>query len=604
MKRMSVSENDYKNINLIKVFITIILIVGIIFLIYSVFLKKDKTEKNIDNISIVNEEKNENKSKSIEDILLDFGGKITEKVREDTYYIQKEGIDYTVYLDGDIIEGKVPIWDGTSIEPAIDEAGNYNIYKPQELKWIADKVISGEKNFGGVTITLRNNIDFGARLNENNEWDGNTWTSIIGFLDEIDSEKNNNENINNTSSDSINTNKTNVSSTTNNDNNNNNNNSNSNIDNNNNQENDILDSTSEITRENLKRFAGIFNGNNLWIKGLFINSDKRYQGLFGYQTGTIQNLTIKNSKIQGGEGTGAIVGLNGGTIVNCHIENIDINGINNKKIGGISGISMTGSWIENCSILNCKINGENYVGGITGYMNNNSAIISSTNSSSQVTGKDYIGGIAGISFYGTQIKSCSNMSLNICGINYVGGLVGYSESNIENSYNNGKNNFDGSISGNNYIGGLVGLNYVMGTISNSFNYSEIKCSSKTECKNIGGIVGLNNATISNCYNSAKIIIENSSAEKVGGICGQNLSESFIYNSYNIGKIECNNASGDVGANFGEISNCFYLNSTVSQSDNNSRDENQMKNDILESLGEEFKKDTENINNGFPILKWQ
>ena len=104
----------------------------------------------------------------------------------------------------------------------------------------------------------------------------------------------------------------------------------------------------------------------------------------------------------------------------------------------------------------------------------------------------------------------------------------------------------------------------------------------------------------------KIKDEAESVKKIGGICGQNSSQSYIYNSYNIGKIDCKIASGCVDANFGEISNCFYLNSCILNENNAeySRDENQMRNEIIESLGVEFKEDTENKNDGYPILSWQ
>ena len=583
MKRIGRREEKRGNkLNIIKIVIVFILLIIIIYSIYTSLFRRKDSEINVNNqlseAEVTQDNDVQDNKKTIEDIISDFGGEIEEKVKTDTYYITKDGKSYTAYADGDIVEGKISIWDGTSSEPAIDEAGNYNIYKPQELKWIADKIISGEKNFGGVTITLRDNLDFGARQNEWDEWDGNVWVSMIGFLDEL------NENNNVTQDVQV---------------------ENANTTSNENTEQVVenQDQNIEVTEENLKRFAGIFNGNSFWIKGVYVNSDKRYQGLFGYQTGTIQNLTIKNSKIIGGEGTGGIVGLNGGTIVNCHTENVEVYCSNKNKIGGISGINMTSSWIENCSTEGSAIYGANYVGGITGYMNNNSAIISSSNSSS-VGGTDFIGGIAGITFYGTQIKNCSNLGINVSGTDYVGGLVGYSQSDIENSYSHNKENSEGIIAGTNYVGGLVGLNYLMGNITNSFNYGEIIANNRTEHTNFGGIVGLNNATISNCYNTGKITVEGDSNMKIGGICGQNLSDSFIYNSYNIGKIESKNASGDVDANFGEISNCFYLNTTVSSNSDNSKDETQMKSEILAELGDEFKEDTENKNNGYPILGWQ
>ena len=72
---------------------------------------------------------------------------------------------------------------------AIDEAGNINIYSAAELAWVANQVINGEKNFSGVTITLRKNIDLGARQKDDGTWEGPDWKPIIGFLDEIPEKK-------------------------------------------------------------------------------------------------------------------------------------------------------------------------------------------------------------------------------------------------------------------------------------------------------------------------------------------------------------------------------------------------------------------------------
>lgn len=221
---------------------------------------------------------------------------------------------------------------------------------------------------------MRKNIDLGARKNEEDKWEGAQWTPIIGFLDELPKQKTDKQN--SVSTNTVTENPADVQ---------------------------VIDETVDITKENLKRFAGIFNGNELSIRGLYIDSDKRYQGLFGYQTGIIQNLTVKNSNIKGGIGTGTIVGLNGGKIVNCTIQNVEVKGA--EKIGGFAGIGMTSSWMENCIVSDDTsiVYGEKYTGGIVGYMNNNAAIVNCVNRAN-ITGKEYIGGIVGISFYGTIIK--------------------------------------------------------------------------------------------------------------------------------------------------------------------------------------------------------
>lgn len=562
-------EKEGRKINIVKLLIVILLVIGVIVGIYFLVKNTGKQSNEDYNKKIEDalvEDVDEVKEKSIEEIVTEFGGEIKEKVNNDTYYIMKDGKEYTAYLDGggDIVEGRISIWNGTSSQPAVDEAGNLNIYNAEELKWVADQVITGAKNFSGVTITLRQHIDLGSRKNDDGSWSGNLWTPIVGFLDELPKTENQTE------TQPV-------------------------------EEEIPQDDSINITKENLKRFAGVFNGNGFSIRGLNIDSNKRYEGLFGFNAGIISNLTIKNSNIKGGTGVGAIAGLNSGTIENCYIENVEVKG--NEKVGGFAGISMENSKVEACNVTgdNTFVYADKYAGGIIGYTNNN-ATISNCSNRANVTGKDYIGGISGIMFYGTTVQNSSNMAMNVVGENYVGGIAGYSVAQIQNAYNHNDENKKGIVSGNNYVGGIVGLNYTMGNITDSYNSGEII----VKQDNGGGIVGLNNASISNTYNTGNINAEEASGAKIGGICGQNVSESYIYTSYNIGNIKVKNTGeGIVGADFGTIENCFYLDTTInSQNKENAKSETDMKTSILSNLGEAFKEDTENKNSGYPILSWQ
>lgn len=558
---MGSGRREYRNqstqkLNIFKVVIVIILVIavvaGIVFLVK--YINKDtKLEDKKEELE-ASLESDEETVKTIEDVVDEFGGEVKEKIKSDTYYVLKDEKEYTVYEDGEIVEGRVVLWDGTSQKPAIDEAGNINIYNPAELRWVAEQVSSGEKSFAGVTINLRSSLDFGARKNDDGVWEGNTWTPIIGFLD-----KNQNE----------------VT-----------------------EEQQVADESVDVTQEYLKRFAGTFIGNGCSIRGLYVNTQDRYSGLFGYQTGVITGVTIKNSSITGAESVGAIVGLNGGTVQNCSIQNVEV--IGTEKVGGIVGTTMTSSTLEDCKSEGNKniIIGDKYVGGIAGYINNN-ANVARTINNANVSGSQYVGGIAGISFYATVIKDSTNYAEKIVGEEYVGGLIGYSQSQLENSSNQSK----GTVTAQNYIGGLVGANYVMGNITDCFNSSKV-ISSKDNC---GGIVGINNANIANCYNKGEIDGSEAEGTKIGGICGQNVSDSYIYTSYNIGKIKAKSvAGGVVGADFGTISNCYFLNTVSNQvpKEECSKTEEEMKNSILENLGENYKEDSENKNNGYPILLWQ
>ena len=544
-KREEISE---KKLNIKKVFIVIIIfliiIAGVIIGINKDKIFKIKDEK----ISGEEQIKSEEKEKTIEEILEEFGGQTIEQPKPDMYIVQKDDKVYTIYEDGEILEGKVSLWNGESKEPAVDEVGNYNIYTAEELKWISDKVSKGEKNFAGVTITMRANMDLGARQKEDGTWDvPYTWTPIIGFLDEIEKEEKKNENT---------------------------------------TENAEAEQT---PKENLKRFLGCFEGNGCSIRGVYTDSDKKYQGLFGFCAGTIQNLTLKNSYISGGIGTGGIVGLNGGTVLNCTVENTIING-KESKTGGVVGISMSGSNVKQCYTKFGTVTGKTYTGGVVGYVNNNSKIIECSNSAN-VKGEKYTGGIAGIAFYGTAIQLNSNEGM-IEGEDFVGGIVGYSQAQTENSYNIGK------VTGKNHVAGLMGVNYTMGDITKSYNVGTV-----TGESNVGGIAGTNNATISNCYNTGKISV---SKYRAGGISGQNGTDSFIYTSYNVGKIEGQkNIGGICGGDFGTITNTYYLNSSVNiENSEQSKTEEEMKTNVVQNLGEEFTNDSNNKNNGYPILNWQ
>ena len=212
-------------LNIFKVIIVLILVTCAILGIYKLLNKKDNTvsnkiEEQLGREIITKNDIIEEKVKTIDDYMNEYNGVLLEKKTDDTYYIAVEGKEHTLYSDGSMVEGKIEIWDGTSKELKIEKDTKVlNISSPKELKWIADQVISGERNFSGITIVLDNNIDLGGRVN-GDETSGNIWNSIIGFL--------NNEN---------------------------------------------------TEEENLKGFLGTFDGNDKWIKGLIIDSDSKYQGL-------------------------------------------------------------------------------------------------------------------------------------------------------------------------------------------------------------------------------------------------------------------------------------------------------------------------------------
>lgn len=561
-RRAEMRMQEEKKLNKAKLIVAIILLVITITVVITTLFLNDNNDKeddiNKNNELIENEVVVEVKEKTVEEVVSEFGGSIIEKVKPDTCYVSKNEKEYTVYSDGEILEGRIAIWDGKAVEPQIDKEGNIDIILPGELKWVADKVISGEKNFSGVKITLKEPLDFGARKIDG-EWEGNDWTSIVGFLDDLPEQE---ENKNKVKDDS-----------------------------------QIIDEDANVIQENLKRFAGIFNGNNLAIRGLKIVSDKNYQGLFGFNAGNIENLTIKNSYIKGYSSVGAIAGLNTGVIFNCKVINTEV--VGETKVGNVVGNSSTGSKIQKCETegYNSLVNGVEYVGGIVGYTNNN-VLLENLINNSRVEGKKHVGGISGISFYGTTLTGSKNNG-RVIGDKHVGGLIGYSQAQIEKSYSSNIS----VVEGNEIVGGLVGLNHSAGDLSNSYNDGKVN----GNVDNIGGLVGTNNSNISNCYNTGRINAQMTDGLRVGGICGQNMSESYITSVYNVGDVYYNeSAEGIVGIDFGTTNNSFYLDTSLVNENADktmAKTESEMKSSIISNLGEMFVTDNDNKNNGYPVLKW-
>ncbi len=101
----------------------------------------------------------------------------------------------------------------------------------------------------------------------------------------------------------------------------------------------------------------------------------------------------------------------------------------------------------------------------------------------------------------------------------------------------------------NYYSGLFGQN--SGTIKNLIVSGNVANGLFT-----GGIVGQNNGSIKNCYYSGTV-----HGDDAGGIAGSNKNGS-IENCYNIGTVSNNggpNVGGIVGLNSSSVSNCYYLN---------------------------------------------
>jgi hypothetical protein len=211
---------------------------------------------------------------------------------------------------------------------------------------------------------------------------------------------------------------------------------------------------------------------------------------------------------------------------------------------GLIGYLGPGGKLLNLVLENVHINGHAEMGGLVGF-NCTGSSISDCRATGSLSGEDYLGGLCGVNFNGTISKCCASGS--VTGDDYLGGLCGRSEfGTISDCY------ATGSVTGgvDSYcLGGLVGFNN--STISNCQASASL-----TGERMLGGLVGQNNRTVSNCCASASV----SGDEQVGGLVGWNHDWGNISNSYSTGSTSVGDDSREVGGlvgdNWGLIENCY------------------------------------------------
>lgn len=198
---------------------------------------------------------------------------------------------YLDKLDEEILNEKYELWDGTSSEPTEKTEKEIHIYKVSELKWLQEQVEAGEA-FEGYIVYLENNLDLGAR-----EAAGDTIEAK--WKTEANRAKR----------------------------------------------------WTPISKTADTPFKATFEGNNHIIKGVYVEETTKFNGIFGRTEAPIQNLTIKNSYIEGLNCSAGIIGRSGtnGIITNCHNINTTVILLEgtNYTCGGVVG--QGGADIINCS---------------------------------------------------------------------------------------------------------------------------------------------------------------------------------------------------------------------------------------------------------------
>lgn len=291
---------------------------------------------------------------------------------------------------------------------------------------------------------------------------------------------------------------------------------------------------------------------NMWIS---IGTDsKRFKGEFNGNGHTISNIYI----YQGSTNVNtALFQYNEGTI-----KNLTVSGEIYITQGAAGFVYENYGTIENCT-NNVNINNStirsaaglvrNNYGIIRRCINNGNILASTTNNST-----DGFGGIVGANK--NIVEECINTG-KVEGRVASGGIASY---NIDGGIIKNCVNI-GNIAGYNIIGGITAYNYYNGQVYNSYNTASV-----TGTTNVGGIAGQNGLA--------------------------NWGNGYVYNCYSINK---NNIVG-ITVNSSVNANCYTSGMTA-----------QLLNDGIdnytdtESTEAPWQEDaTPNINNGYPILKWQ
>ena len=389
-------------------------------------------------------------------------------------------------------------------------------------------------------------------------------------------------------------------------------------------------------------FSGALVGNASYVKLNVVNCsasgkigtlNERFPliagGLFGYicVSSEIENCSA-NVEVSG-QYAGGFVGDAGEGVkyINCYSTG-NVNGSVNA--GGFAGNYYTGTTFENCyatgnvfgndnvggfasqggeknSFINCyatgNVFGNNHVGGFIGH-DETSEMLKTENcyATGNVEGIDYVGGFIGRLSSPAQISNSYSKG-NITGNGYVGGFIGsidnmrsgieYTE--IRRCYSSG------NVLGNDYVGGFIGnnkniLNYgydeIYGITEHCYSVGDVQGNN-----HIGGFIGQNEGVVSRCYTIGNVT---GLLEDVGAFLGS-YNPIYRWSAYTSGVT----ASHYIPEINGDMPNCPY-DIWEEVWGMQPRTIEYMKSETaITSLGTNWQADiTPNINNGYPILKWQ
>lgn len=299
-------------------------------------------------------------------------------------------------------------------------------------------------------------------------------------------------------------------------------------------------------------FEGTFDGQKHTIKGLRVNTDDAYAGLFGYvRHGTVKNLTVEGSvRSISGTNTAGIVGyLYQGTVENC-TNKAEVTAVMGS-VGGVVGHAYEGN--GECHIEKCKNNaavtatGNEVNGAATGGIvgsTGDKVIVRLCENTGDVTAsgtKDVsASGIGGWRVLNSHNSGRVEIASGTADYLYAGGIS--AEGFVDSCQNDGEvyiNAMWNGSQGFNYAGGITGG----GTVTNSYNTAAVVnnftyADSAVKLQNgvAAGIAANPTSSIFNCYNIGDVSSTEGETHGLGGVGVPGVCDSGAENSYYVCKL--------------------------------------------------------------------
>ena len=259
-------------------------------------------------------------------------------------------------------------------------------------------------------------------------------------------------------------------------------------------------------------FSGNYDGQGYTISNLYINNPTaNYYGFFGYcANATIKNLGLTNVSMIANSDVGGLVGyMEPGTISNCYVTGAVTASGGTGFAGGLCGEAY-GTTVDNCYAVCTVVAESGAAGGLIAYLSvsglTNSSLTNSYSSGSVTVNSEAweAGGLLGGIYSGTSVEYCfSESSVSANGVLH------------NEPYNADYSN----------IGGLIGTNG--GTVTNCYAKGSVTALNAENESNIGGLLGENTGTVSYSYSTGSLSVTPVAANipVVGGFVGANYAES-------------------------------------------------------------------------------